>query len=100
MQLGRRGLMLGLAVAAAEFGSLSARASRYDLGAPPVRYPDADIKTIDPRFSSLVLGNAAIERIATGCRLSRIVLDGRLAQMSGADREYCRLVTGRIICSR
>src|ERR1051325_10059311 len=32
--------------------------------------------------------------------LSRIVLDGRLAQMSGADREYCRLVTGRIICSR
>ena len=70
MQLGRGELMLGLAVAAAEFGSLSARASRYDLGAPPVRYPDADIKTIDPRFSSLVLGNAAIERIATGCRFT------------------------------
>jgi gluconolactonase len=70
MQLGRRELMLGVAVAAAEFGSLSAQASRYDLGAAPVRYPDADIRTIDPRFSSLVLGNAAIERLATGCRFT------------------------------
>ena len=60
--------MLGGAVAAAEFGSLSAHASRYDSGAAPIRYPDADIKTLDPRFSSLVLGNAAIERIATGMR--------------------------------
>ena len=60
--------MLGGAVAAAEFGSLSAHASRYDPGAAPIRYPEADVKMLDPRFSSLVLGNAAIERIATGMR--------------------------------
>ena len=35
-----------------------------------VRYPDQRIKTLDPRFSSLVLGNAAVERIATGCRFN------------------------------
>jgi len=27
-----------------------------------VRYPDPGIKILDPRFSALVLGNAAIER--------------------------------------
>src|SRR5277367_1091933 len=35
-----------------------------------VRYPDPGIKIRDPRFSPLVLGNAAIERIATGCRFN------------------------------
>ena len=35
-----------------------------------VRYPDQRIKTLDPRFTSLVLGNAAVERIATGCRFN------------------------------
>ena len=35
-----------------------------------VRYPDPGIKILDPRFSALVLGNAAIERIATGCRFN------------------------------
>ena len=35
-----------------------------------VRYPDPSIKILDPRFSSLVLGNAAVERIATGCRFN------------------------------
>src|SRR5258707_12400607 len=70
MQVGSREFMLGGAVAAAEFGSLSARASRYDPGAPPVRYPDADIKTFDSRFSSLVVGQAGIERLATGMRFT------------------------------
>jgi len=37
-----------------------------------VRYPDPGIKILDPRFSTLVLGNAAIERIATGWRLKPI----------------------------
>jgi gluconolactonase len=37
---------------------------------PIVRYPDPGIKIFDPRFSALVLGNAAIERIATGCRFT------------------------------
>ena len=35
-----------------------------------VRYPDQRIKTLDPRFQPLVLGNAAVERIATGCRFN------------------------------
>jgi gluconolactonase len=35
-----------------------------------VRYPDARIKTIDPRFTPLVLGNAAVELIASGCRFT------------------------------
>jgi gluconolactonase len=37
---------------------------------PPVRYPDPNIKVLDPRFAPLVLGNAAIERIAGGCRFT------------------------------
>ena len=36
----------------------------------PIRYPDPDIIVLDPRFQRLVLGNAAIERIATGCRFT------------------------------
>src|SRR3954447_121622 len=43
-------------------------AASWDLGI--VRYPDARIKTLDPRFASLALGNAAIEVIATGCRFN------------------------------
>jgi gluconolactonase len=35
-----------------------------------VRYPDPNIKVLDPRFAPLVLGNAAIETIATGCRFN------------------------------
>src|SRR5215470_11797859 len=35
-----------------------------------VRYPDARIKTLDPRFQPLVLGNAAVEQIASGCRFN------------------------------
>jgi len=35
-----------------------------------VRYPDPAIKILDPRFAPLVLGNAAIETIATGCRFT------------------------------
>jgi gluconolactonase len=36
----------------------------------PVRYPDPNIKVLDPRFAPLVLGNAAIERLAGGCRFT------------------------------
>jgi gluconolactonase len=36
----------------------------------PMRYPDPNIKILDPRFSTLVLGNAAIEVIAGGCRFT------------------------------
>jgi gluconolactonase len=44
--------------------------SRWDPGAPPIRYPDPDIKVLDPRFQKYVLGNAAIERIAGDCRFT------------------------------
>jgi gluconolactonase len=36
----------------------------------PIRYPDPRIKVLDRRFASLVLGNAAVETIATGCRFT------------------------------
>jgi gluconolactonase len=34
----------------------------------PVRYPDPAVRVLDPRFEQYRLGNAAVERIATGCR--------------------------------
>ena len=36
----------------------------------PVRYPDPDVVVLDPRFDSMVLDQAAIERIATGFRFT------------------------------
>ena len=70
MMIGRRSFMFAGAVAAAEMGSGSgAGAARWD-GPDPVRYPDARFKVLDPRFQSLILGNAAVERIAGGCRFT------------------------------
>ncbi|HEV8679688.1 MAG TPA: SMP-30/gluconolactonase/LRE family protein, partial [Stellaceae bacterium] len=43
---------------------------RFESGSVPIRYPDPDIKVLDPRFARHVLGNAAIERIAGGCRFT------------------------------
>ena len=34
----------------------------------PVRYPDPAVEVIDPRFAQYVVGNAAVERLYTGCR--------------------------------
>ena len=36
--------------------------------ASPVRYPDPAIQVLDPRFAKYRLGNAAVERLATGFR--------------------------------
>ena len=36
----------------------------------PIRYPDPRIKILDARFAPLVLGNTAIETIASGCRFT------------------------------
>jgi gluconolactonase len=33
-----------------------------------VRYPDPAVRVLDPRFEQYRLGNAAVERISTGCR--------------------------------
>ncbi len=43
--------------------------ARWESSAP-IRYPDPDIIVLDPRFQPMVLGNAAIERIATGFRFT------------------------------
>jgi gluconolactonase len=66
MIVARRSFLLGDVVAAAEFGT-GAGAGRWQL-ASPVRYPDPDVKILDPRFERLALRFAAIERIASGCR--------------------------------
>jgi gluconolactonase len=70
MVMGRRSFMLAGAAAAAEFGSGSgAGAARWESSAP-VRYPDPDIKVLDPRFERIALALTAIERIAGGCRFT------------------------------
>jgi gluconolactonase len=48
---------------------MSHNQGRYD-SPSPIRYPDPDIKVIDPRFQHLVLAHASIERIATGFRFT------------------------------
>jgi gluconolactonase len=58
-----------LTVGSAQIGA-GAGSSRWEAGAPPIRYPDPNIKVIDPRFPKYMLGNAAIERIVGGCRFT------------------------------
>ena len=58
-----------LMVGSAQIGAGSGT-SRWETWAPPIRYPEPNIRVIDPRFQKYVLGNAAIERIATGCRFN------------------------------
>jgi len=43
---------------------------RWSQGGDPIRYPDPAIKVLEPRFQGLILGNAAVERIATGMRFT------------------------------
>src|SRR3977135_35767 len=58
-----------LTVGSAQIGA-GYDASRWEAAAPPGRYPAPNIKVIDPLFQNYVLGNAAIERIAGGCRFT------------------------------
>jgi gluconolactonase len=44
--------------------------SRWEAGEAPIRYPDPNIKILDPRFAKYALPMAAIERIAGGCRFT------------------------------
>jgi gluconolactonase len=67
MMLGRRSFMVAGAVMAAELGVGN---GAFSVMAEPVRYPDSSVKVLDPRFQPLILGNAAVERIATGCRFN------------------------------
>ncbi len=59
----RRGLVAAAATLAAT--PLAAQ-RRYGEDAPPQRYPDPDIVTLDPRRFTAPLGNSAIRRIHTG----------------------------------
>ena len=43
--------------------------TRWD-STTPIRYPDADVLVLDPRFAHIKLGHAGIERIATGFRFT------------------------------
>ena len=54
-----------LAAAAGAVGlvAAAAQARDYGPGAEPVRYPDPDIVTLDPRFKKYALGNTPIQRI-------------------------------------
>src|ERR1043165_6187921 len=56
-----------LTIGAAELGAIGA-GSRWETGAAPIRYPDPNIKILDPRFAKYTLPMAAIERTAGGCR--------------------------------
>src|SRR2546427_11664738 len=51
-------------------GAAVAGAARADdrdwSGNRPVRYPDADVVVLDPRFQKYKLGNAAIQRLHSG----------------------------------
>ncbi len=67
----RRGF-LGLSAAAAASAGLAicsataAEQGRDWSGRDPIRYPDPDIISLDPRFAKLKVGNTAIQRIHTG----------------------------------
>ncbi|MGD0102491.1 MAG: SMP-30/gluconolactonase/LRE family protein [Rhodopila sp.] len=44
---------------------MSTSSSRWE-SSSPVRYPDPDVVVLDPRFQKIFIGNAGIQRIATG----------------------------------
>ena len=52
----------------------------------PIRYPDPDIVVLDPRFQPMVLGNAAIERVATGFRFTEGPAKRSATARSGSPR--------------
>ena len=45
-------------------------AGRWDTS-EPIRYPDPDVRLLDPRFERLMLGHAAIERTSAAAGLPR-----------------------------
>ena len=55
-----------IGMTAAASATLAGGALAAELGSITDRYPDPRIKTIDPRFGSLVIGNTPLQRIASG----------------------------------
>jgi gluconolactonase len=66
--LTRRSFLSTAATAAAGtvLAQALAAADRDWSGKSPVRYPEADILSLDPRFDKYKIGNTAIQRLATG----------------------------------
>ena len=62
----RRFLSTAAALAAGALARSSFGDERDWSGQRPVRYPDPDIKALDPRFNKYRLGNTAIQRLHTG----------------------------------
>src|SRR5687767_10855012 len=58
-----RRAFLSTAVAASAGAAASALAREFGPGAPPPRYPDPDIVTLDDRFKAYALGNTPIQRL-------------------------------------
>jgi len=65
MSLPRRSF---LATAATGLATAAAQTPRDWGGRQPIRYPDPDVISLDPRFEKYRVGNAAIEKLYTGCR--------------------------------
>ena len=68
-QASRRRFLGGAAAAALAAGAAvpaGAQQRPYGRGAPPARYPDADIVALDPKRFTARLGNSSIRRIGTG----------------------------------
>ena len=57
---------LFLQTAAGATAALAQAPPRDWSGRTPVRYPDADIITHDPRFKKYAIGNTPIQRLHTG----------------------------------
>ena len=60
----RRAFLAGTAAAALATPALAQ--DRYSPGAPPIRYPEPDVIALDPSFAKYKIGNAPVQRIATG----------------------------------
>src|SRR5262245_29915907 len=64
VEMNRRSFLATAAVATATATAASGR--DYGPNAPPVRYPDPDIKVLDKRFEKYKLGNTPIQRLYKG----------------------------------
>ena len=62
-QLGRRSFVAAAAGMATLAFAQGGEARDYGPNAPPVRYPDPDIITLDDRFKKYALGNSPIQRL-------------------------------------
>ena|SRR6516225_11163814 len=83
MQVIRRDLLTGAGAAIA--GAATPAVPTFAAWEPSLRYPDPAVKILDPSFAKYRLGNAGVERLATGMRFGEGPVwfgDGRYLLMS------------------